>query len=31
LQQKTVGNLSSEEAKLLEEILHSLRVAYVRK
>ena len=31
LQQKTVGNLSNEEAKLLEEILHSLRVAYVRK
>lgn len=31
LQQKTVGNLSAEESKLLEEILHSLRVAYVRK
>lgn len=31
LQQKTEGNLSTEEAKLLEEILHSLRVAYVRK
>ena len=31
LQQKTLGNLSKEEGKFLEEVLHSLRVAYVRK
>jgi hypothetical protein len=31
LQQKTSGNLSKEEGKFLEEVLHSLRVAYVRK
>jgi hypothetical protein len=31
LQQKTSGNLSKEESKFLEEVLHSLRVAYVRK
>ena len=31
LQQKTLGNLTPEEAKLLEDVLHSLRVAYLRK
>lgn len=31
LQQKTAGNLSKEEAQFLEEVLHSLRVAYLRK
>lgn len=30
LQRKTKGNLSSEEATLLEEMLHNLRVGYVR-
>jgi len=31
LEKKTAGNLDSSEAKLLEEILHSVRVAYVRR
>jgi hypothetical protein len=31
LQQKTAGNLSKEEGQFLEEVLHSLRVAYLRK
>jgi hypothetical protein len=31
LHQKTLGNLTPEEAKLLEDVLHSLRVAYLRK
>lgn len=30
LQRKTKGNLSAEEATLLEEMLHNLRVGYVR-
>jgi hypothetical protein len=29
LQKRTSGNLSSEEARFLEEVLHSLRVAYL--
>jgi hypothetical protein len=31
IQQKTLGNLSKEEAKFLEDVLHTLRVSYVRK
>lgn len=31
IQQKTVGNLSKEEAKFLEDVLHTLRVSYIRK
>lgn len=30
LQQKTRGNASAEEAKLMEEILHNLRMSYLR-
>jgi hypothetical protein len=29
LQEKTKGNLSAEEAKLLEEVLHDLRLKFV--
>jgi hypothetical protein len=31
LQRKTRGNLSSEEARFMEEVLHTLRMAYVRR
>jgi hypothetical protein len=31
LQRKTRGNLSSEEGRFLEEVLHTLRMSYVRK
>ena len=31
IQQKTRGNLSKEEAKFLEDILHTLRVSYVKR
>ncbi len=31
IQQKTRGNLSKEEAKFLEDVLHTLRVSYVKK
>lgn len=31
LEEKTVGNLSAEEKKLLEEVLAGLRLAYVKK
>ena len=31
LQQKTKGNLTAEEAKFLEDVLHTLRVAYIRR
>lgn len=31
LQQKTVGNLAPEEVKLMEDVLHSLRVAYLKR
>jgi hypothetical protein len=31
LQQKTRGNLSAEEGKFLEDVLHTLRVAYIRR
>lgn len=30
LQQKTTGNLDEQEDKLLEEVLHNLRMSYVR-
>jgi hypothetical protein len=30
LHEKTAGNLSAEEARLMEEILHNLRLSYVR-
>jgi hypothetical protein len=30
LQRKTVGNLSADEARFIEEVLHSLRMSYVR-
>ena len=29
IQEKTMGNLSGEEASMLENVLHQLRVAYV--
>lgn len=31
LQRKTRGNLTSEEARLFEEVLHGLRVSYLRR
>ena len=31
LQQKTRGNLTAEESKFLEDVLHTLRVAYIRR
>jgi hypothetical protein len=31
LQRKTRGNLSSEEGRFLEEVLHTLRMSYVRR
>jgi hypothetical protein len=31
IQQKTRGNLSKEEAKFLEDVLHTLRVSYVKR
>ncbi|MEY4668368.1 MAG: hypothetical protein RL518_1067 [Pseudomonadota bacterium] len=31
IQHKTRGNLSKEEAKFLEDILHTLRVSYVKR
>jgi transcription initiation factor IIF auxiliary subunit len=31
IQQKTLGNLTKEEGKFLEDVLHTLRVAYVKK
>ena len=31
LEEKTVGNLTSEEKRLLEEVLAGLRLAYVKK
>ncbi len=31
LQRKTRGNLSNEEARFLEEVLHTLRMSYVRR
>jgi hypothetical protein len=31
LQRKTRGNLSNDEARFLEEVLHSLRMSYVRR
>jgi len=31
IQQKTRGNLSTEEAKFLEDVLHTLRVSYVKR
>jgi hypothetical protein len=31
IQQKTLGNLSKEESKFLEDVLHTLRVSYVKK
>jgi hypothetical protein len=31
LQRKTRGNLSSEEARFIEEVLHTLRMSYVRR
>jgi hypothetical protein len=30
IQQKTLGNLSKEEARFLEDVLHTLRVSYIR-
>ena len=29
LQRRTRGNLSAEEARFLEEVLHSLRISYI--
>jgi hypothetical protein len=31
LQRKTRGNLSAEEARFMEEVLHTLRMSYVRR
>ena len=31
IQQKTLGNLSKEESKFLDDVLHTLRVSYVKK
>jgi hypothetical protein len=31
LQRKTRGNLSSEESRFMEEVLHTLRMSYVRR
>ena len=31
IQQKTLGNLTKEESKFLEDVLHTLRVSYVKK
>lgn len=31
IQQKTRGNLSKEEAKFLEDVLHTLRISYVKR
>jgi len=30
MQQKTLGNLTKEESKFLEDVLHTLRVSYVK-
>jgi hypothetical protein len=31
IQQKTLGNLTKEESKFLEDVLHTLRVSYVKR
>jgi hypothetical protein len=31
IQQKTRGNLSKQEAKFLEDVLHTLRISYVKR
>lgn len=31
IQEKTLGNLTKEESKFLEDVLHTLRVSYVKK
>jgi hypothetical protein len=31
LQRKTRGNLSTEEVRFMEEVLHTLRMSYVRR
>lgn len=31
IQQKTRGNLSKEETKFLEDVLHTLRISYVKR
>jgi hypothetical protein len=31
IEEKTKGNLAPEEAELLKEVLHSIRICYVRR